>query len=140
MDSRGYIKKRPCGICRRWFRPHPRLKDRQKTCGDPGCKKEWHKRKCAEWNKRNGDYFRANYLQKKLEPEPSKTQVKSRLKTGLPLKRVQEVIGMQHLIIIEYLAQLLVQRFQDVIWRQVSVNTEQIGRLPWEVFSRCDRQ
>ncbi len=140
MHSRVYTKKRPCGICRRWFTPHPRLKDRQQTCGHPGCKKEWHRKKCAEWNKRNRDYFKTNYLQKKLVPEPPTIQVKSRLKTGLPLQHVQEVIGIQHLVIIEYLAQLLVQRFQDVIWRQVPVNTGQVGRLPKEMFSRCDRQ
>lgn len=140
MVSQGYAKKRPCSICRRWFMPHPRLKDRQKTCGDPVCKKEWHRKKCAEWNKRNGDYFKTNYLQKKLDSQVTTTQVKSRLKTGLPLQHVQEVIGIQHLVIIEYLAQLLVQRFQDVIWRQVPVNTGQVGRLPKEMFSRCDRQ
>ncbi len=140
MGSQGYTKKRPCGICRRWFMPHPRLKDRQQTCGDPVCKKEWHRKKCAEWNKRNGDYFKTNYLQKKLESQATATQVKSRLKTGLPIQHVKEVIGIQHLVIIEYLAQLLVQRFQDLIWRQVAVNTEQVGRLPREVFSRCDRQ
>ena len=140
MGSQGYNKKRPCGICRRWFMPHPRLKDRQQTCGDPRCKKEWHRKKCAEWNKRNRDYFKTNYLQKKLESQATTTPVKSRLKTGLPIQHVKEVIGIQHLIIIEYLAQLLVRRFQDVIWRQVAVNTEQVGRLPREVFSRCDRQ
>ena len=140
MGTQGYTKKRPCSICRRWFTPHPRLKDRQKTCGDSACKKEWHRRKCAEWNQANSDYFKANYLQKKLDAQPATTPVKSRLKTGLPLHYVQEVIGIQHLVIIEYLAQLLVQRFQDVIWRQVTVNTEQVGRLPREVFSRCDRQ
>jgi hypothetical protein len=131
MGSQKYSKKRPCGICRLWFMPHPRLKDRQQTCGDPVCKKEWHRRKCAEWNRANPDYFKANYLQKKLDSQVTTTHGKSRLKTGLPLEHVQEVIGMQHLIIIEYLAQLLVRRFQDVIWRQVVVNTEQVGRLPW---------
>ena len=80
MGSQGYTKKRPCGICRRWFTPHPRLKDRQQTCGDPVCKKEWHRKKCAEWNKRNGDYFKANYLQKKLDSQSTTTQVNSRLK------------------------------------------------------------
>ena len=110
--------------------PHPRLKERQKTCGDPACKKEWHRRKCAEWNRSNSDYFKANYLQKKLDAQSATTPVKSRLKTGLPLERVQEVIGIKHLVIIEYLAQLLVQRFQDLIWRQVTVNTRQVGRLP----------
>ena len=37
------------------------------TCGDPRCKREWHRKKCAEWNRKNEDYFRANYLQKKLD-------------------------------------------------------------------------
>ena len=140
MGSQGYAKKRPCSICRRWFMPHPRLKDRQQTCGDPVCKKEWHRKKCAEWNKRNGDYFKTNYLQKKLDSQATTIRVKSRLKTGLPIQHVKEVIGIQHLVIIEYLSQLLVQRFQDLICRQVAVNTEQVGRLPREVFSRCDRQ
>jgi hypothetical protein len=140
MGSQGYAKKHPCSICRRWFMPHPRLKERQKTCGDTVCKKEWHRRKCTEWNQANSDYFKANYLQKKLDSQATTSPVKSRLKTGLPLERVQEVIGMQHLIIIEYLAQLLVKRFQDVIWRQVPVNTGQVSRLPREVFLRCDRQ
>lgn len=138
MGSRGYAKKRPCSICRRWFMPHPRLKDRQRTCGDPACRKEWHRKQCAQWNKRNGDYFKANYLQKKLDPERGKVQVKSRLKTGLPLRCVQEVIGMQHFVIIEYLAQLMVRRFQEVIRRQAVVNTEKTRRLSGIAFSRCD--
>ena len=138
MGSQGYAKKRPCSVCRRWFMPHPRLKDRQRTCVDPGCKKEWHRKQCAEWNKRNADYFRANYLQKKLEPEPKKVQVKSRLKSGLPLRCVQEAIGMQHLVIIEYLAQLMARRFQEVIRRQAVVNTEKTRGLSGNAFSRCD--
>ena len=60
-------RKRPCRICRRWFLPNPRLKSRQMTCGDARCKTEWHRKKCAEWNRRNPDYFKANYLQKRLE-------------------------------------------------------------------------
>lgn len=37
------IKKRPCGICREWFTPNNKLKERQQTCGKPECKKKWHK-------------------------------------------------------------------------------------------------
>ena len=105
-------RKRPCRVCRKWFLPDGRLKNRQKTCGNPECQREWHRKKCAEWNKKNEEYFRTNYLQKKLEAakSPKPNLCKSRLKTGLPLKFVQEVIGIQHLIIIEYLAQLLVRR------------------------------
>ena len=64
------MRKRPCRICRRWYIPHPRVKDRQMTCGDPGCKREWHRKKCADWNRKNAEYFRANYLQKKLDAHP----------------------------------------------------------------------
>ncbi len=45
-------RKRPCRICRRWFLPNPRLKERQMTCGRPKCQREWHKKKCAEWNQK----------------------------------------------------------------------------------------
>ena len=30
-------RKRPCTICRRWFRPDPRVGDRQHACGKPEC-------------------------------------------------------------------------------------------------------
>ncbi len=83
-------KKRPCRICGRWFVPHPRLKGRQKTCADAQCKREWHRRKCAQWNKDNADYFKSNYLQKKLE---ATLVCKSRFRSGLPLVFAQEVIG-----------------------------------------------
>jgi len=138
-------KKRPCRICRRWFLPNPKLRDRQKTCGDDQCKREWHRRKCAEWNKNNADYFRSNYLHNKLDDASQSQKVsetlqpKSRLKSGLPLHYVQEVIGIQHLVIIEYLAQLLFGRFQEVLRGQVSVMTAKINQLPRSGFSRGDR-
>lgn len=130
-------RKRPCRICRRWFMPNPRLKDRQKTCGRPQCQREWHRKMCEKWNRENADYFRSNYLQKKLEaatgedqystiPQPERRVSelpKSRFKSGLPQRYVQEVMGIQHLVIIEYFSQLLYQRFQEVIARQVLENT-----------------
>ena len=118
MSRGSRCKKRPCRICRRWFVPNARVKDRQMTCGDPGCKREWHRRKCQEWNRANRDYFRANYL---------------------PLRFVQEVIGVQHLLIIEYLAQLLMRRFQEVLRGQLVGNTGQLKQLPRMGFSRGDR-
>ena len=136
MKIGGDFKKRPCRICRRWFIPNARLKDRQMTCADPKCKREWHRRKCAEWNKDNSDYFKSNYLQKKLEAAtasgkpPKPLPPKSRLKSGLPLEYVQEVIGIQHLVIIEYFGQLLFRRFQDVLKAQLVVITKESRRLP----------
>ena len=145
-------RKRPCRICRRWFLPDPRLKGRQKTCGDAYCKRELHRKKCQEWNRKNKDYFRSNYLHKKLDalirdekatqPLPPETRcfapLKSRFHSGLPLLYVQEVIGVKHLIIIEYLSQLLVRRFQEALRGQPLVTTGKLSRLPGVVFSRGD--
>jgi len=123
------MPKRPCRICRRWYIPHPRVKDRQMTCGDPGCKREWHRKKCADWNRKNTEYFRANYLQKKLDalgqPEgvAGICPVRSRSPSGLPHAKVQEVIGIEPLVIIEYLVQHLLRRFQELIRVKVTVRT-----------------
>jgi hypothetical protein len=129
-------RKHPCRICRRWFMPNPRLKERQKTCGDSMCKRQWHKKMCTKWNRENSDYFKSNYLQKKLDsamvaemslksrhPTEPVTLSKSRFVSGLPLKFVQEVIGIQHVVILQYFDQLLNRRFQELITRQVFVNT-----------------
>jgi hypothetical protein len=129
-------KKRPCRICGRWFAPNPRLKDRQKTCADPHCRREWHRKKCAHWNKSNPDYFKSNYLQKKLD---AALVPKSRFRSGLPQLFVQEVIGIQHLVIIEYFGQLLKKRFQEVFRGKAIVITRQTGQLPLVRFSRGDR-
>jgi hypothetical protein len=147
MSRSSRSKKRPCRICRRWFVPNARVKDRQMTCGDPACKGEWHRRKCQQWNRANRDYFRANYLQKKLEAvqsdkvskSPTRAAPKTLSRSGLPLGFVQEVIGLQHLIIIEYLAQLLMRRFQEALRGQRIGTTGQISRLPRTGFSRGDR-
>ena len=145
-------RKRPCRICRRWFFPDPRLKGRQMTCGDAYCKRQWHRKKCQEWNRNNKDYFRSNYLHKKLDAVsrdekttqtlPPETRclapLQSRFHSGLPLLYVQEVIGIKHLIIIEYLAQLLVRRFQEALRGQPLVTTCKLSRLPGTVVSRGD--
>ena len=133
-------RKRPCRICKRWFLPNPRLKGRQKTCGDHQCQKQWHRKKCKEWNRKNADYFKSNYLHKKIEAATDGDKVlrtlpadrissvppKSRIKSGLPVANVQEVIGIQHTIIIEYLAQLLIRRYHNALKQQLMVNTAQM--------------
>jgi len=86
------------------------------TCGQVQCQRQWHRRKCAEWNRKNSDYFKADYLQKKIDiaikargdPEVLRSKVpSSRMQTGMPLEYVKELIGVQHVIIHEYLGQLL---------------------------------
>ena len=132
MKSYDFARKRPCRICRRWFLPKARLGDRQKTCGDPECKREWHRRQCAQWNRKNQAYFRSIYLQKKMEAvenaspastgsDYGETLEKCRghqKKPKLPISGFQEVISVQQFVIIEYLIRLSLSRFQEVIRSQ----------------------
>ena len=119
-------KKRPCCICRKWFQPNVRQKDRQKTCGSPDCKTELHRRNCDKWNNRNKEYFSNNYLSKKIEqaeekapeevkrppPEPAPAKAKKVTLSTSPLVLPCEVIvneyGVRSLMIIHYLTRQII--------------------------------
>ena len=136
MGKGDMCRKRPCRICRRWFMPNPKQKDRQMTCGDSECQREWHRKKCEEWNRKNVDYFKTIYLSKKIQAvtptadQSRSMQLNCRLKSGLPLSYVQDVIDIQHLVIIEYFGQLLFRRFQEALKAQLIVITKESRRLP----------
>jgi hypothetical protein len=129
------LSKRPCRVCRRWFKPDARLGDRQKTCGDAACKREWHRRKCAEWNEKNSEYVKANALYRKIEAAKNSADSGQPASSGgsrslLPLGYVKEVIEVQLVVILEYLGQQLLKRVLEVIKSQAVVNDRQSGRLP----------
>jgi len=118
--QRARTRKRPCQICRKWFTPDPRQVGRQKTCGDPQCRRESHRRQCTRWNRKNRDYFKANYLSLKLartkdppeEPlEKAPADIPpSRINLYLPKEVVAETIGTQHFIILEYIIEQIIRR------------------------------
>src|ERR1017187_6698455 len=49
-------RKRPCRICRRWFRPGPRAGDRQRACDAPECQAARRQKTQASWRNRNRGY------------------------------------------------------------------------------------
>lgn len=115
------LKKRPCCICRRWFLPDTRVKDRQVTCGDPKCQKQWHRKQCTKWNKKNADYFKSNYLQKKLDKAKGHESITKSGKTSkstlpsflnLTVQPIDEVINAELLVVIEYVIKIQIFRFQ----------------------------
>jgi len=63
-------KSRPCRICRKWFRPDPRVGSRQRTCSNPECQRERHRRDCADWHSRNPGYDLEERLRKQLHKIP----------------------------------------------------------------------
>ena len=129
------MKKRPCKVCRRWFRPNPRVGDAQMTCGRPECKRQWHRKKCAEWNRKNREYFKEIYLNHKILAASAKSEnpvnqqkaasktTRTRFNVGLPWQEIQEVMGVKQLVIIEYVIHLLLRAFKEPIKAQPIVNT-----------------
>src|SRR5436853_1452345 len=67
-------RKRPCCICRRWFRPDPRIGSRQQACRKAECQAARRKKKQKTWRERNPDYFIARRIKDRSgqdrPPEP----------------------------------------------------------------------
>jgi hypothetical protein len=155
MGSKRRARKRPCRICGKWFSPNPRLGGRQKTCGTDECQKQWHARKCAEWNRKNRAYVKEIYLRGRLEsfgsgpPAQSPSSCTScRINDpprrtsplNLPQEVIQEVIEVKQFIIIEYIVRLLMRRFQEVIRIQLLEKQRESMRLLLSSVSRGDSQ
>src|SRR2546426_3370434 len=82
-------RKRPCCICRRWFRPDPRIGSRQQACRRPECQAARRKKKQRAWRQRNPDYFIAR-------------RIKDRSGSGgrsCPLDRKSTRLNSSHLVI-----------------------------------------
>lgn len=113
-------RKRRCKICKRWFLPDVRHADRQKTCSYE-CRRELHKKRCAKYNQKNRKSAKADYLQKKLDAvdvrchellpgEIDKSIGASRIDIDLPRDVIQKAIGIRLLVVIEYVAEQILQR------------------------------
>jgi len=151
MGQKRLCRKRPCRICGKWFVPNPRLGDRQKTCGVAGCQRLWHARKCAEWNRHHRHLFQESYLKGRMQVGDSPEQPLSPAPSAVPIipvqhappldyprRVVQEVIGAQQLVIIEYIVRLLRRDVQEVIRSQLADIQSELRILPPEAISRGD--
>ena len=61
-----------CPYCKTQFTPHPKVGDRQKTCGKPACKTALKADNNRKWRERNPDYYSKGYSRLKdwLEENP----------------------------------------------------------------------
>ena len=153
MGQMRQLKKRPCRICKKWFRPNSRLGDRQKTCGALECQRQWHIRTCTQWNLKNRAFAKESYLKDRLDqlapgsktsspplPPPSKSSPPWTSPLDYPRGVVQEVIGAQQLIIIDYIARLLIRRVQEVIVPQLPGLQKEFRPQPPGSILRGDSQ
>jgi len=144
MRSENKNRKRPCRICGKWFTPDPRLGERQRTCGNSECQRQWHAKKCRQWNRKNRSYFEDIYLEKCLascgtgEKQAAATLVDPNTPASLPARAVQEVISIQQIVIIRYFVRQSFRQFQEVIQGQLIELTQDRQRLPGVARSRGD--
>ena len=55
-------RKKPCCICRCWFRPDPRIGSRQRACRNRDCQTARRRKKQKRWRERHPDYFIARRI------------------------------------------------------------------------------
>ena len=97
------IKKRPCKICRKWFRPSNREGDRQRTCTRGECQRERHRRNCKQWRERNRYIEKEGRLRDRLIKEGGGEA----LKLKVNLEAVRDSVGSEHAVLIEEIVKVL---------------------------------
>lgn len=117
-------KKRPCSECRHWFRPDPRVGERQRTCGSAECKRRRHRRVDRAWHGRHPDYDHGRRWHEALERARRAGKL-SPGPAGPPLAEVpwdlaQDAMGIQGCVIVAQLAAVLVRHAQDEMRQQVA--------------------
>lgn len=116
------VRPRPCRVCRRWFRPDPRVGERQKTCGRSECQREWKRQKDAQWRKNNPDYWREDRFRKRIIKPETETPTPSPPTSKIAWPVAQAEIGLEPAVIMEESGRLLVEWVQAEMSRQLCVN------------------
>jgi len=124
-------RKRPCRICHRWFRPHPRVGLRQRVCSSPACQRERHRRACSAWHELNPGYDRENRLRKKLWRQQAKEDaVATAVNPGRQLAwpAARDVVGLEVVVLVEEVLGLLVRWARDAVTAQASISQPVTGQ------------
>lgn len=106
--------KRPCSICRRWYRPNPRVGARQRTCGRAECQDGRRRKQQAKWRKRHKDYFAARRILARgvQEQTPEPLRLPDPL-SRLPWDIAQSEFGVQGADFLGVMGALLVRAAQS---------------------------
>jgi len=124
-------KKRPCQICRKWFRPDVRVGARQRTCGRPECQDARQKRALAAWRARNPDYFIAWRIQARCGSEraPEPLRLPHPL-SNLPWDIAQDEFGHKGADFIGAMGGVLLRAAKNQLKRQIVDYTGDLVTLP----------
>lgn len=123
--------KKPCCICRIWFRPNVRLGKKQRTCGRTECQQALKKKRLAKWRARNPDYFIARRIQERCNRErtPEPLRLPPPL-SNLPWDIAQDEFGVKGADFIGTMSSVMLRAAKTQICREVVDSTRDPGRLP----------
>jgi len=109
-------RKKPCTICRRWFRPDPRVGERQRACDRPECQTARRRKTQASWRRRNPEYAIAWRLdQRKAQTgEPEALRLPPPL-PRLPWNLAKDQFGAQGADFLGVMGTLILRAMKDQI-------------------------
>jgi hypothetical protein len=106
--------KRPCRICRQWFRPDPRVGERQRACQKPECQTARRQKTQASWRRRNPEYAAAYRLQQRSANDPPAEPLRMPAPLNqLPWDLAKDEFGSQGADFIGVLSGLLLRTAKD---------------------------
>ena len=108
-------RKKPCTICRRWFRPNPRVGERQRACSAPECQTARRQKSQANWRARNPEYaitWRLDQRAAQTQPPPEPLRLPAPL-NQLPWNVAKDQFGAQGADFIGVMGALLLRSAKD---------------------------
>lgn len=122
--------KRPCGVCRKWFRPHARVGDRQRVCERVECQRERHRRSCGAWRARHPHYDIDRRLRERVRVEvaPSEPLLRDPL-AEVAWDVARDAVGTEVAVIIEETGKVLAGWTRDAVHAQAAEITRKLGRV-----------
>ena len=125
-------RKKPCRICRRWFRPDPRIGQRQRACGKPECQTTRRQKTQANWRMRNPEYAAAYRIQQRAiarDPPAEPMRMPPPL-NQLPWDLAKDEFGAQGADFIGVMGGLVLRAAKDQFLAYVAESTRLSATLP----------
>src|SRR5438093_13480468 len=103
-------RKKPCCICRRWFRPDPRIGLRQRACRKPDCQIARRRKQQKKWRERHPDYFIGRRIldRGKADRSPEPLRLPPPL-SRLPWDIAQDAVGVTASDLVRLLGTVLIR-------------------------------
>jgi len=124
-------RKRPCTICRRWFRPDARVGPRQRACRRPECQTARRRKTQADWRARNRDYAAGYRIEQRgaREQPPEPLRLPPPL-LQLPWELAKDEFGVKGADFIGVMGALILRTAKDQFRAYVLDPKGVPGRLP----------